>query len=135
MVLNLGVPKQPKYIFKNNKTPFRRLQVFENKRKGFDSHSWRKERQRFDKLKFRIPFQPIQDWLRDLVKKFSYLTYKLITLWCFYMDTNLDIESIERGKMSLQNLIGANHINCEIQHNSLERSRRMQKIRLEKEKL
>ena len=51
------------------------------------------------------------------------------------MDANLELGSIERGKMSLQNLIGVSHINCEIQNNSLERSRRMQRMRLEKEKL
>ena len=31
------------------------------------------------------------------------------------MDANLDLEGIERNEMSLQNLIGANHINCEAQ--------------------
>ena len=34
------------------------------------------------------------------------------------MDANLDLRDIERVEISLQNLIAANHINCDAQNDS-----------------
>ena len=51
------------------------------------------------------------------------------------MDANLDLKDIERVEMSLQNLIGASHINCEVQKWSLEKVTNMQKIRFEEKKI
>ena len=51
------------------------------------------------------------------------------------MDTNLDLGGIERDKMSLRNLIGANHINLEAQEWSLEEVMNIQKMKLEKKKI
>ena len=51
------------------------------------------------------------------------------------MDANLDLGSIKRDEMSFQNLIGVNHINCEIQERSFEEVMNIQKMRLGKRKL
>ena len=48
------------------------------------------------------------------------------------MDVNLDLKDIGRVEMSLQNAIGANHINCYAQEWFLEEVTNMQKMRLEK---
>ena len=49
--------------------------------------------------------------MRDLVKNFSNLTYKIYHI----LDANLNLWGIGSVEMSLHNLIGVNHINYDIQ--------------------
>ena len=48
------------------------------------------------------------------------------------MNANLDLGGIERDEMSFQNLIGANHINCNTQKWFFEDVTKMQKMRHKK---